>query len=95
VLFRTFDPTVIPGARMGRPDHDRLTVLDEGVVVIKLILATLAPKIDALAMNSIISNSLSFTMNIKEVSWSSAVDAELDPLSFGAWHKSECKCRNA
>jgi hypothetical protein len=33
--FRTSDSTVIPGARVGRPDHDRSIVLDVGIVVIK------------------------------------------------------------
>jgi hypothetical protein len=35
VIFRTFEPTVSPGVRLGRPDHEQSIVLDEGVVVIK------------------------------------------------------------
>jgi hypothetical protein len=35
VNFRTFDPTVSRGVGMGRPDHDRSIVLDEGIIVIQ------------------------------------------------------------
>jgi hypothetical protein len=34
MLFRTFDPAVTPGARVGRPDHDRPIVLDDGALVL-------------------------------------------------------------
>jgi hypothetical protein len=49
VNFRTFDPTVSRGVGMGRQDHDRSIVLDEGSSSSNL--ATPAAEIDALAMN--------------------------------------------
>jgi hypothetical protein len=49
-FFKLWTPTVTPGARMDRRNHDRSIVLDAGAIVIKFRDA-IAPKVDPLAMN--------------------------------------------